>query len=183
MRLGGCSPISRSRSLTARTRSRGSRGPSRPGGIDAHHVAVLDKIDADHLPAVRAAAAVARERAWAAGAGPDLDAPGGELCLDFDATITIAHSEKENAAATWKRTFGFHPLLCCLDRPTSPLAKHLPACFVPGTLVRTPPRTTASRRHETPRLEPASIRRQGRDRRERAPPHAHDGQYVTARAG
>ena len=37
--------------------------------------------------------------------------------LDFDATITIAHSEKENAAATWKKTFGFHPLLCFLDRP------------------------------------------------------------------
>jgi hypothetical protein len=27
--------------------------------------------------------------------------------LDFDATITIAHSEKQNAAATWKKTFGF----------------------------------------------------------------------------
>ena len=40
-----------------------------------------------------------------------------ELRLDFDATITVAHSEKENAAATWKRTFGFHPLLCFLDRP------------------------------------------------------------------
>ena len=39
------------------------------------------------------------------------------MCLDFDATITIAHSEKENAAATWKRTFGFHALLCFLDRP------------------------------------------------------------------
>src|SRR3954453_11640576 len=38
------------------------------------------------------------------------------VCLDFDATITIAHSEKENAAATWKKTFGFHPLLCFLDR-------------------------------------------------------------------
>jgi hypothetical protein len=75
---------------------------------------VLDKVDADHLPAVRAAHAQARQRAWEAGAGPDIS---DELCLDFDATITIAHSEKENAAATWKRTFGFHPLLCFLDRP------------------------------------------------------------------
>lgn len=75
---------------------------------------VLDRVDADHLGAVRAARALARERAWAAGAGPDLDA---ELRIDFDATITIAHSEKENAAATWKRTFGFHPLLAFLDRP------------------------------------------------------------------
>ena len=68
---------------------------------------VLDRVDADHLPRVRAARAAARERAWAAGAGPDL---GAALMLDFDATITLAHSEKENAAATWKRTFGFHPV-------------------------------------------------------------------------
>jgi hypothetical protein len=70
---------------------------------------VLDRIDADRLDGVRQARAAARARAWAAGAGPDL---GQELRLDFDATITIAHSEKENAAATWKRTFGFYPLLC-----------------------------------------------------------------------
>lgn len=75
---------------------------------------VLDRVDDAHLAAVRAARARARAAAWAAGAGPDLDQ---ELCLDFDATITIAHSEKESAAATWKRTFGFHPLLCFLDRP------------------------------------------------------------------
>jgi hypothetical protein len=75
---------------------------------------VLDRIDADHLDAVRVARSAARESAWAAGAGPDLTQ---ELCLDFDATITLAHSEKENAAATWKKTFGFHPLLCFLDRP------------------------------------------------------------------
>jgi DDE family transposase len=49
------------------------------------------------------------------GAAPDLT---GLLQIDFDATITISHSEnKENAAKTWKRTFGFHPLLAFLDRP------------------------------------------------------------------
>lgn len=75
---------------------------------------VLDRVDQAHLPVVRTARATARDRAWEAGAGPDLAE---ELCMDFDATITIAHSEKENAAATWKKTFGFHPLLCFLDRP------------------------------------------------------------------
>jgi hypothetical protein len=75
---------------------------------------VLDRVDSAHLGRVELARANARARAWAAGAGPDLSA---ELRLDFDATITIAHSEKENAAATWKHTFGFHPLLCFLDRP------------------------------------------------------------------
>jgi DDE family transposase len=101
---------------------------------------LLDRIDADHLPAVRAARATARERAWAAGAGPDLtgdrtgDLTGelAELRLDFDATITIAHSEKENAAATWKRTFGFHPLLCFLDRPDVAGGEALAGLLRPG---------------------------------------------------
>jgi hypothetical protein len=75
---------------------------------------LLDRIDEDHLDRVRSARAAARERAWAAGAAPSA---GSELRLDFDATITIAHSEKESAAPTWKHTFGFHPLLCFLDRP------------------------------------------------------------------
>ncbi len=76
---------------------------------------MLDRIDDAHLPGVLAARAAARERAWAAGASPDLS---GLLQIDFDATITISHSEdKQNAAKTWKRTFGFHPLLAFLDRP------------------------------------------------------------------
>jgi hypothetical protein len=39
------------------------------------------------------------------------------LTIDLDATVTVAHSEKENAAATWKKTYGFHPLLAYRDRP------------------------------------------------------------------
>ena len=85
---------------------------------------VLDRVDAVHLPAVRAARAVARERAWAAGAGPDLSE---ELCIDFDATITVAHSEKEQAAATFKRTFGYHPLGVWCDNTTEFLTAKLRA--------------------------------------------------------
>lgn len=35
---------------------------------------------------------------------------GDVVVLDVDATIVVAHSEKEQAAATFKRTFGYHPL-------------------------------------------------------------------------
>ena len=60
------------------------------------------RIDAAHLPGIRAARAHARTRAWDAGAGP---APEEWLHLDVDATITIDHSDnKENAAATWKNS-------------------------------------------------------------------------------
>jgi len=90
---------------------------------------LLDRVDAAHLPRVRAARAAARVAAWAAGAGPDVDQG---LCLDFDATITIAHSEKQNAAPTWKKTFGFHSLLCFLDRPDIAGGEALAGLLRPG---------------------------------------------------
>jgi len=79
---------------------------------------------------VLAARAAARERAWAADAGPDVS---GLLDIDFDATVTISHSEdKENAAKTWKRTFGFHPLLAFLDRPEVSGGEALAGLLRPG---------------------------------------------------
>lgn len=74
-----------------------------------------ERIDAAHLPAVRAARAGARAAAWEAGAAPT---PGGWLHIDIDATLVIDHSDnKTGAAPTWKKTFGLHPLLAFLDRP------------------------------------------------------------------
>jgi hypothetical protein len=90
---------------------------------------VLDRVSADHLPLLRAGRAKARAAAWAAGAAPDL---GGELCLDIDATIVVAHSEKELATATWKKTFGHHPLLCFLDRPDISSGEALAGIIRPG---------------------------------------------------
>ncbi|OIN78193.1 IS1380 family transposase [Mycobacterium malmoense] len=76
---------------------------------------VDERIDAAHLPGVRAARAAARAAAWAAGAAAD---PGGWLHIDIDATLVIDHSDnKELATPTWKKTFGLHPLLAFLDRP------------------------------------------------------------------
>ena len=69
---------------------------------------VIDSIDAERLEAIRAARAKARARAWAAGARPP------EIVLDIDATLLTSHSEKEGAAPTYKRGFGFHPMLCYL---------------------------------------------------------------------
>ncbi len=88
------------------------------------------RIDAVHLPGIRAARAHAREAAWAAGAAPQ---PGECLYLDVDATITIDHSDnKESAAATWKKTFGFHPLLVFLDRPEIAGGEALAGLLRPG---------------------------------------------------
>ena len=68
----------------------------------------IDALDEDHLEAVRAARRAARTRAWAAGARPD------EIVLDIDSTLVRAHSEKQGAAPTYKRGYGFHPMLCYL---------------------------------------------------------------------
>lgn len=75
---------------------------------------VDSRIDAAHLPGVRDARA-ARAGAWAAGAAPPAGRP---LYIDMDATLVIDHSDnKADAAPTWKKTFGHHPLLAFLDRP------------------------------------------------------------------
>jgi Transposase DDE domain group 1 len=96
---------------------------------DATAWRVVDRVDAAHLVRLQTARAAARERAWAAGAGPDVAAG---LVIDIDATITVAHSEKENAAKTWKKTFGFHPLLAYLDRPDVAGGEALAGLLRPG---------------------------------------------------
>jgi len=91
---------------------------------------VLDRVRPSRLPLVRKGRAMARERAWAAGAGPDFL---GESFLDIDATIVIAHSDKEAASGTFKHTFGFHPLLCFLDRPEVASGEALSGILRPGS--------------------------------------------------
>ncbi|MEV5576068.1 IS1380 family transposase [Spirillospora sp. NPDC052269] len=67
------------------------------------------------LRAIRTARSSARARAWDL-AGEHAPGAGGNLIpVDLDATIVLAHSEKEQAAPTWKRTFGFHPMTAFID--------------------------------------------------------------------
>lgn len=88
------------------------------------------RIDAEHLAGVKKARSAAREKVWAAGGAPQL---GTTLVIDLDATITIDQSEgKENSAATWKRTYGYHPLLAFLDRPDISAGEALAALLRPG---------------------------------------------------
>jgi hypothetical protein len=52
------------------------------------------------------ARARARERAWALAGDAAPGAGGGLVTVDLDATLVTSCSEKENAAPTWKKTFG-----------------------------------------------------------------------------
>ncbi len=56
---------------------------------------------------------------WLAVAGKLLD---GWLVIDMDATLITAHSEKEGAAPTFKKGYGFHPLGAWLANTTESLA-------------------------------------------------------------
>jgi hypothetical protein len=55
------------------------------------------------LRAIRSARAAARERAWALAGPAAPGADGGLVTVDIDATIVIAHSDKERAAPTCNR--------------------------------------------------------------------------------
>jgi hypothetical protein len=82
------------------------------------------------LKAIRAARASARERAWAL-AG-DAAPGGGPVIIDLDATIVIAHSEKEQASPTWKKTFGHHPMTAWADHGAAGNGEPLAIVLRPG---------------------------------------------------
>ena len=92
--------------------------PALFGDVASHATTwrTLEAIDDDALARLKTARAAARARAWAAGADP------GFYVIDLDATLVGAHSEKEQAAPTYKRGFGFHPLLAYLDATGEALA-------------------------------------------------------------
>jgi hypothetical protein len=95
------------------------------------------------LKAIRAARAAARQRPWAL-AGPAAPGADGELVtVDIDATIVIAHSDKERAAPTWKHHSASTrwPRSQTTARPGQ--ASRWPSCCGPGTPGRTPPWTTS----------------------------------------
>ncbi len=71
---------------------------------------VLLSVGEAEIEGVRQARALARERAWKAGAAPD------RVVLDFDATPISIHSEKELAAGHYKGGFGFNPLIASCGR-------------------------------------------------------------------
>ncbi len=67
---------------------------------------VIAALDEPRLRAVRRARAQARRQVWELAGAPR------RVILDLDATLVTAHSEKKDAAGTYKGGFGFHPLLC-----------------------------------------------------------------------
>ncbi|WP_411089730.1 IS1380 family transposase [Streptomyces sp. 061-3] len=83
------------------------------------------------LHAIRAARAEARERVWnmAKNAAPDV---AGQVIVDLDGVLVLAHSEKQDATATWKKTFGHHPLMAFVDHGSGGSGEPVAGLLRPG---------------------------------------------------
>jgi hypothetical protein len=78
----------------------------------------LDEISTVQLRRIAVGRAKIRARMWQL-------IGDGVVVLDVDSTIVLAHSDKENAAATYKHTYGFHPILVTCDNTNELLAIQL----------------------------------------------------------
>jgi Transposase DDE domain group 1 len=87
------------------------------------------------LKAIDAARAAARARVWAAAGdhAPDhATSTSRPVIIDIDATLVTAHSEKEDAAPTFKRGFGHHPLTAFVDHGPDGSGEPLTVLLRPG---------------------------------------------------
>jgi hypothetical protein len=81
------------------------------------------QIDPATLGGLWEAMAEIRAQVWRRSSVTNNDCP---LVLDIDATLVEVHSEnKEGTAPTYKRGFGFHPMLCFADATGEALATRL----------------------------------------------------------
>jgi hypothetical protein len=73
---------------------------------------VIDRVASEPglMDALRIAHGRARERFWELHGAPE------SLTIDIDATLITAHSDKENAAGSYKGGYGFHPLHAYADQ-------------------------------------------------------------------
>ena len=93
---------------------------------------LIDALADDPLGAIAAiggARGGARRAVWGHGLPIPASSP---VIVDLDATLVGAHSEKEGATATFKRGFGFHPMLAFLDHGAGGTGEPLAAMLRPG---------------------------------------------------
>ncbi|SEG85578.1 transposase, IS4 family [Actinacidiphila yanglinensis] len=83
------------------------------------------------LTAIRRARAEVRERVWTL-AGADAPDADGQVIVDIDGVLVLAHSDKQDATATWKKTFGHHPLVAFVDHGPAGSGEPVAALLRPG---------------------------------------------------
>lgn len=83
------------------------------------------------LAAIRGARAEVRDRVWSL-AGEDAPDGDGSVTVDLDGVLLIAHSDKQGAAPTWKKTYGHHPLMGFVDHGPGGTGEPVAALLRPG---------------------------------------------------
>ncbi|MFF3350604.1 IS1380 family transposase [Streptomyces sp. NPDC002779] len=83
------------------------------------------------LAAIRGARSEARQRVWEL-AGASSPAADGQVVVDIDGVLVLAHSEKQDATPTWKKTFGHHPLVAFVDHGQAGSGEPVAALLRPG---------------------------------------------------
>ena len=104
------------------------------------------------LTAIRSARAEVRSRVWEL-AGVRSPAADRHVIVDIDGVLVLAHSEKQDATATWKKTFGHHPLVAFVDHGQAGSGEPVAALLRPGNAGS----NTASDHIETAQLALAQL--------------------------
>ncbi|WP_406323722.1 IS1380 family transposase [Streptomyces sp. NBC_01637] len=104
------------------------------------------------LTAIRSARAEVRSQVWEL-AGVRSPAADGSVIVDIDGVLVLAHSEKQDATATWKKTFGHHPLIAFVDHGQAGSGEPVAALLRPGNAGS----NTASDHIETAQLALAQL--------------------------
>lgn len=85
------------------------------------------------LTAIRTARSEVRRqvRELAGSRAPDT---GGQVIVDLDGVLVVAHSDKQDAAPTWKKTYGHHPPMGFVDHGPGGTGEPVAALLRPGGL-------------------------------------------------
>ncbi|GGR65589.1 IS1380 family transposase [Streptomyces aurantiogriseus] len=83
------------------------------------------------LTAIRAARSEVRKKVWEL-AGEQAPDAGGQVIVDLDGVLVVAHSDKQDAAPTWKKTYGHHPLMGFVDHGPGGTGEPVAALLRPG---------------------------------------------------
>ncbi|MFD5661027.1 IS1380 family transposase [Streptomyces hirsutus] len=83
------------------------------------------------LTAIRTARSEVRQHLWEL-AGDRAPDAGGQVTVDLDGVLVVAHSDKQDTAPTWKKTYGHHPLMAFVDHGPGGTGEPVAALLRPG---------------------------------------------------
>jgi len=83
------------------------------------------------LAGIQGARSEVGQRVWEL-AGASSLAVDGQVIVDIDRAPVLAQSEKQDATATWKKTFGHHPLVAFVDHGPAGSGEPVAALLRPG---------------------------------------------------